>query len=540
MIDSCQKPASPIGGTLAGVCEYNTGVGPPGAAFIGEGFKHKLFGQGQLFSSKCAIVASFRNGSGSATVLGSDKADFVGKACNNTARWEGLAEHIGHNKSTIKEYCTNFIPDTSAMQALKAHAPSFVIAKAEEGQFDAVFPGLAHLMFIVTAKPAFGKCLFTADYGKFGTGICTCDEKECNNKSALELIVDKDKGPMRLLQFIDGTMASMKTEINKAVPDLLDANGKLNMATVGLWLDVASAEVEKKVVSIMAVAGMSSRTNKAELLGIIQDYIKLMKAERTYKTAVMAIPALAALKIDAGKVAAANTAATMSIYGSDGTPLTLSLQALSTSQVKAVATSTSIAKAKFTAGVTAAHNKEHGITTPTSGSTSGTTNGTTSGTAAATIITSTGTVSMKMSKAHATALVAKPEAKTAFASAVAKTTGLDASAITITAIYVDGVKQNSTRRLSTEATVTFDWEAKATKAISTADMNTATLQKKIVAEVKAVAGVTVVITAAPSVTVVPQPAAAGGAAGGGSASAASGLCLAGFTFFACFILGALL
>jgi hypothetical protein len=123
----------------------------------------------------------------------------------------------------------------------------------------------------------------------------------------------------------------------------------------------------------------------------------------------------------------------------------------------------------------------------------------------AALVTSTGTVAVKMSKDHAKALAAKPEAKTAFASAVAKTTGLDASAITITAIYVDGVK--AARRLanSTESTVTFDWEAKGTAAVSTGQMDAAKLQTQIVAEVKAVADVTIVITAAPTVSIVAQP-----------------------------------
>merc|ERR1719352_662268 len=244
-----------------------------------------------------------------------------------------------------------------------------------------------------------------------------------------------------------------------------------------------------------------------------------MKSERTYKNAVMAIPALAALKIDAKKVAAANQAAGMSIYGSDGTPLTLKLQDLPASKVKDVATVTGIAEAKFTAGIKAAHNKEHGITAaPTSGGTTA---------APAKIITSTGTVKVKMSKADADALVAKPEAKAALASAVAKTTGLKASAIKITAIYVNGVKK--ARRLATEATLSFDWEAKATKAISTAEMKPDTLKTKIVAEAKAVAGVDVVITAAPSVTVVPQPTtapASSGTSSSGTANAPSGLCLA--------------
>merc|ERR1740133_954803 len=113
------------------------------------------------------------------------------------------------------------------------------------------------------------------------------------------------------------------------------------------------------------------------------------------------------------------------------------------------------------------------------------------------VVTSKGTVAVKMSKADATALVAKPTAKAAFASAVAKTTGLAASKITITAIYVDGVKV--ARRLATESTVTFDWEAKHTGAVTAADMDATTLQTQIVAEIKAVADLTVAITAVPTV-----------------------------------------
>jgi hypothetical protein len=119
------------------------------------------------------------------------------------------------------------------------------------------------------------------------------------------------------------------------------------------------------------------------------------------------------------------------------------------------------------------------------------------------VVTSKGTVAVKMSRADATALVAKPTAKAAFASAVAKTTGLAASKITITAIYVDGVKV--ARRLATESTVTFDWEAKHTGVVTAASMDATTLQTQIVAEIKAVADLTVAITSVPTVTIVAQP-----------------------------------
>ena len=52
-------------GTLAGVCAYNDGHGPPGADLISTGFGYGLFTLRDRFQSNCALVASFRKGKGS-------------------------------------------------------------------------------------------------------------------------------------------------------------------------------------------------------------------------------------------------------------------------------------------------------------------------------------------------------------------------------------------------------------------------------------------------------------------------------------------
>jgi len=124
---------------------------------------------------------------------------------------------------------------------------------------------------------------------------------------------------------------------------------------------------------------------------------------------------------------------------------------------------------------------------------------TTAGPAAVTVITSTGKIEIKMSKADATALATKPEAKAALAIAIAKTINVDASKVTILAIYVDGVMVGS-RRLASDSTVRVDWQVKAAAAIESAAMDANTLKTNIQVEAKAV-GVNVTITALPSVTV---------------------------------------
>lgn len=238
---------------------------------MSAGFEHGLFSLSQRHTTGCAMVASFRPGKGSASVLGSDKADLLGSACANTGRWEDIAEHIGHTTETIAEYCANFVPDAGVMDVLAAHSPAELIAKAKQGQFAATFPGLGDQLFIVTAKPEYGECLFTADVGAYGLAICTCQEAGCNGQAALEFIVNPELGPMRLLQFLDGSLTSLADEINAVVPGLFDASGRINSAAVG---DFTEADVD----TIMQIDGVADKTNKDELWGIVQDYARLNAA----------------------------------------------------------------------------------------------------------------------------------------------------------------------------------------------------------------------------------------------------------------------
>merc|ERR1711908_43350 len=112
-----------------------------------------------------------------------------------------------------------------------------------------------------------------------------------------------------------------------------------------------------------------------------------------------------------------------------------------------------------------------------------------------------------MSKADAAALTAKPEAKAAFASAIAKTINVPVDDVTITAIYVDGV-QVASRRLSattetlagtSESTVKVDWSVHAPAAIETAAMDATALKTNIEGEAQAVANIVVAVTAPPAV-----------------------------------------
>eukprot|EP00930_Biecheleria_cincta_P012991 TRINITY_DN11807_c0_g1_i1.p3 TRINITY_DN11807_c0_g1~~TRINITY_DN11807_c0_g1_i1.p3 ORF type:complete len:206 (-),score=46.16 TRINITY_DN11807_c0_g1_i1:410-1027(-) len=185
------------------------------------GFEHGLFQASSKFDNKCGLVASFRDGKGAAVVLGSNQADMVAKTCQkHGSRWKSVGEHVGHNSASVDEYCTNFIPESSAMSAIQKRDPAAIIAAAKQGQFGAVMPGLKDHLFIVTAKPEFGECLFTAQTGKFGAAVCTCDSKECNNLTALDFIVDADKGPMRLLQFIDRSLRNLTPAMNSIVSGL--------------------------------------------------------------------------------------------------------------------------------------------------------------------------------------------------------------------------------------------------------------------------------------------------------------------------------
>lgn len=100
----------------------------------------------------------------------------------------------------------------------------------------------------------------------------------------------------------------------------------------------------------MLLAGMSYLTNKDELWDIIQAYQNLTQAKGDYKTKILNRPRLAALRIDAAKVKAANDAAGCQLYSDDGVPNTLCLQSLSQEQLQAVSKVTGISVARYMEG----------------------------------------------------------------------------------------------------------------------------------------------------------------------------------------------
>jgi len=259
-----------LDGAMAGMCQYTDGNGPPSAELVGAGFERGMFTLGPHLPAdgKCAMIASFRNGFGSASAFGANKAKLVQNACYAPYAWQNLAEHIGHDEDSIEEYCENFVPDDSAMNALSEYSPGEIIAAAKSGNFATTFPGLADNLFIVTSKPEFGECLFTAGDGStstFGLAVCTCEGEECNNQKALEFIVDPELGPMRLLQFLDGSLLELKDAINSIVDGLLDDKGRIERAVIG------SVTLEN-VQSLMAIDGLAALTNVEEVWRLVQDF----------------------------------------------------------------------------------------------------------------------------------------------------------------------------------------------------------------------------------------------------------------------------
>merc|ERR1719310_2287769 len=91
----------------------------------------------------------------------------------------------------------------------------------------------------------------------------------------------------------------------------------------------------------------------------------------------MAYPIFKALQINISRVTAANAAAGVPLYFSDGVPMTLTLQNISESQMTALANSTGLPESYFNEGKIQAWNKEHGIALTTTTTTRTTTPNTT-------------------------------------------------------------------------------------------------------------------------------------------------------------------
>lgn len=271
-----------VGGSAEGLCKFDDGNGAPRPEIVVKGFENNLFSLSPAdpFDTRCAMVASFRASFGAAVVLGADKVDIVGKACESRGTWEAVAddESVMHTKESIAEYCQNFVPDTSAMDALKDYSPAQIIAKTKNGEFEEMMSGLAEkkMMYIVTADPSMGECLLAGN-DDFGFAVCTCDSIACNDVDALKFITDPDTGPMRLLQFLDGSLSSLADAINAEVPGLIGDDGKIDVANIG---NVKEADID----AIMAVAGVSDLTSKAELWALVQDYAALQSTMASCQT----------------------------------------------------------------------------------------------------------------------------------------------------------------------------------------------------------------------------------------------------------------
>ena len=63
------------------MCKWKGADGLPDVQTVSGGYEHGLFRKKDKFKDKCAIVASFRIGKGSATAMGASKPDVIGEAC---------------------------------------------------------------------------------------------------------------------------------------------------------------------------------------------------------------------------------------------------------------------------------------------------------------------------------------------------------------------------------------------------------------------------------------------------------------------------
>merc|ERR1711881_734750 len=91
----------------------------------------------------------------------------------------------------------------------------------------------------------------------------------CNGQPAMEFLVDMKVGPMRLLQFIDGTLVNLREDINSIVPGLFTLQGTINTSVVN---HVTEADVD----AIMLVSGVANRTNKEEIWDLCQNYQRML------------------------------------------------------------------------------------------------------------------------------------------------------------------------------------------------------------------------------------------------------------------------
>lgn len=287
--DACNTSGA---GTEAGLCEIDPADGSelPSPSLIAMGFEYSLFQSGpDTFSAStgCAMIATFVDGKGAGVVLGADRANLMGKTCNSDKDitsdfcededatkqgiepWKCVREHVDMTTEEIDSYCDNFagVGNTAAKQAFAKYTVNQLIHMANKGTLGDAVEAWRDLKYIVARRDGIdGRCLLIGPKDQsYGVAACTCDSAECNDADAIGALVDAANGPMRLFQFLDGSLGSLKDEINAAVPGILGSDGSINMDKVS---DVTPGDIAK----IMAVSGVSDLTNAEELQGLINDF----------------------------------------------------------------------------------------------------------------------------------------------------------------------------------------------------------------------------------------------------------------------------
>lgn len=302
--DACSTSGA---GTEAGLCEveYAEPGELPSARTVAMGFKYGLFRLGpEAFSSNtgCAMIATFVNGKGAGVALGADAANLMGKACHTdnvvnsdfcddddgakelelkgVEPWMCVAEHIDMTVQEVESYCDNYagIGNNEAMQAFERYTVHQLIEMANKGTLGDMVASWEGLKYIVARKDGIdGRCLLIGPKDmSYGVAACTCDSAGCNGQDAIGALIDPTNGPMRLFQFLDGSLDSLKDEINAAVPGILGSDGTINM-------DKVKDLTPNNIADFMAVAGVSDLTSTEELQGLIND-IKAMADGSNLKT----------------------------------------------------------------------------------------------------------------------------------------------------------------------------------------------------------------------------------------------------------------
>jgi len=186
--------------------------------------------------------------------------------------WKCVAEHVDMTTEEIDSYCANYagVGNNEAMEAFERYTVHQLIEMANNGTLGDEVSSWEGLKYIVARKDGIdGRCLLIGPKDmSYGVAACTCDSAGCNGQDAIGALIDPANGPMRLFQFLDGSLDSLKDEINAAVPGILGSDGTIDMSKV-------KDLTPNNIADFMAVAGVSDLTSTEELQGLVND-IKAM------------------------------------------------------------------------------------------------------------------------------------------------------------------------------------------------------------------------------------------------------------------------